>query len=102
MDLAQEQEIDRLAKIIWNYHLLNYKLEKADAIFVLGSYDLRVAAYAAKLFLDGWAPLIIFSGKEGIISNTGQLTSELWGKPEADMFAEIALKAGVPKANIIV
>jgi len=82
---------------------MHQKLEKADAIFVLGSYDLRVASYAAKLFLDGYAPLIIFSGKEGVVSNTGQLTSELWGgKTEAEAFADVAIKAGVPKEKILV
>jgi uncharacterized SAM-binding protein YcdF (DUF218 family) len=96
------EDVDILAKKIWDYHHLNQKLEKADAIFVLGSYDTRVAEYAAILFLEGWAPLIIFSGKEGIIAHTQKLTSELWDKSEADMFAEIAIKAGVPKENILI
>lgn len=94
--------VDALAQKIWDYHHMNQNLEKADAILVLGSYDLRVAVYAAKLFLDGWAPLIIFSGKEGIIAHTGQLTSELWGKPEAEAFADIAIRAGVPRDKILI
>jgi uncharacterized SAM-binding protein YcdF (DUF218 family) len=89
-------EIDRLAKIIWDYLYLGQKLEKADAIFALGSHDLRVPEYAAKLFLDGWAPLLIFSGKEG------RLTSKLWNKSEAEMFADVAMKAGVPAEKIII
>jgi uncharacterized SAM-binding protein YcdF (DUF218 family) len=98
-----ELEIDILAKKIWDYHHMNQKLEKADAILVLGSYDLRIAAYAAKLFLDGYAPLIIFSGKEGIVASTGQLTSQLWGgKSEAEAFADVAMKAGVPKEKILI
>jgi uncharacterized SAM-binding protein YcdF (DUF218 family) len=98
-----EAEVDNLAKKIWDYHHMNQRLEKADAILVLGSYDLRVAAYAAKLFLDGYAPLIIFSGKEGIVANTGQLTSQLWGgKSEAEAFADVAIKAGIPKEKILI
>ncbi len=97
-----QNEIDILAKKIWDYHHMNQKLEKANAIFVLGSYDLRVAEYGAKLLLDGWAPLIIFSGKEGIVANTGQMTSALWGKSEAEAFADVAIKAGVPKDKIII
>jgi uncharacterized SAM-binding protein YcdF (DUF218 family) len=97
-----QNEVDKLAKKIWNYHHMNQELEKADAIFVLGSYDLRVAEYAAKLFLGGWAPLIIFSGKEGIVANTGRMTSELWGKSEAEAFADVAIKAGVPKDKILI
>jgi len=53
---------DKLAKIIWDYHHIGHKLEKADCILVLGSSDIRIAEYGAKLFFDGWAPLIIFSG----------------------------------------
>lgn len=98
-----QEEIDNLAKKLWDYHHMNQSLEKADAILVLGSYDLRVAAYAAKLFLEGYAPLIIFSGKEGIVANTGQLTSQLWGgKSEAEAFTDVAIKAGVPKEKILI
>lgn len=53
-------EVDKLAKIIWNYHHLNHRLEKTDCIFVLGSHDTRVAEYAADLFLKGYAPPISF------------------------------------------
>jgi uncharacterized SAM-binding protein YcdF (DUF218 family) len=98
----QDLEVDHLAKKIWDYHHLHQKLEKADAIFVLCSYDLRVAKYAAQLFLDGWAPLIIFSGKEGRVAHTGTLTSDLWHKSEADMFSEVARNMGVPEEKIII
>jgi uncharacterized SAM-binding protein YcdF (DUF218 family) len=98
-----DKEIDVLAEKIWDYHHMHQKLERADAIFVLGSYDLRVAEYGAKLFLDGWAPLIIFSGNEGVVAHTGQMTSELWGgRPEAEVFAEVAMKMGVPKEKVII
>lgn len=89
-------EVDTLAKIIWDYHHLNHKLEKADCIFVLGSHDTRVAEYAADLFLKGYAPYIIFSG------GFGNLTKDTFSKPEADIFAEIAVKRGVPPENILI
>jgi hypothetical protein len=79
--------IDKQAKIIWDYHHVNHKLEKGDCIFVLGSHDGRVAEYAAKLFLDGYAPYIVFSG------GFGHLTEGVFKKPEADTFAEIAIKS---------
>lgn len=91
-----QKEIDRLAKIIWDYHHLHQELKKSDAILALGSHDLRVAEYASKLFLDGWAPFIIFSGK------SGRLTSRLWDKSEAEIFADVAIKMGVPKEKIII
>lgn len=89
-------QIYELAKKIWDYHHMNMRLEKADAIFVLCSHDTIVAECAAQLFLDGWAPLLIFSGGYGVI------TKNLWNEPEADKFAEIAIKMGVPKGKIIV
>jgi uncharacterized SAM-binding protein YcdF (DUF218 family) len=89
-------EADTSAKIIWDYHHLNHKLEKADCIFVLGSHDMRVAEYAADLFLAGYAPYIIFSG------GLGSLTKDIFKKPEADIFAEIAIKKGVPPEKILI
>ncbi|HEV7684186.1 MAG TPA: YdcF family protein [Pyrinomonadaceae bacterium] len=85
-----------LAEIIWRYHLLNHQLEKADAILVLCSHDKRVAERGAQLFLDGWAPLLIFSG------GLGSITSGLWSKPEADQFAKVAVEMGVPVEKILI
>ena len=93
------KEVDKLAKKIWNYHHLNHRLEKADCIFVLCSHDLRVADYAAKLFLEGYAPLIIFSG--GIAHQEDLLNTD-WEKSEAEMFTEKAIKLGVPRDKIII
>jgi uncharacterized SAM-binding protein YcdF (DUF218 family) len=96
MKPINQKEIDHLARIIWDYHHLNQKLEKADCILVLGSHDTRVAEYGARLFLEGWAPLIVFSG------GLGRLTEGIWTEPEADQFARIAIKMGVPKENILI
>ncbi len=88
--------IDELARRIWDYHHLNHKLEKSDFILALGSNDLRVAEYAADLWLQGYAPLLVFSG------NAGVLTRHRFSKPEAEMFAEIALERGVPEDAILI
>jgi uncharacterized SAM-binding protein YcdF (DUF218 family) len=85
-----------LAEMIWRYHLMNHQLEKADAILVLCSHDKRVAERGAQLFLDGWAPLLIFSG------GLGSITSGLWSEPEADQFAKVAMDLGVPQEKILV
>lgn len=87
--------VDELAKIIWNYMRMGQTLKKADAIFVLGSHDTRVAERAAELYLQGWAPVVIFSG------NQGALTREVFAKPEAEVFADIAEKLGVPRRDMI-
>jgi uncharacterized SAM-binding protein YcdF (DUF218 family) len=81
---------------IWNYHRLNHELLRSDAILVLCSHDTSVAEYAAALFLDRWAPLLIFSG------GLGAITRRLFTEAEADRFAAIAIGLGVPAERIIV
>ncbi len=90
-----DTRIHDLAERVWHYHRLNHQLVKADAILVLGSHDKRVAERGAQLFLDGWAPLLIFSG------GLGGITKELWSEPEADQFARIAMGMGVPKNKLL-
>ena len=85
-----------LAKKIWNYHHVNHALIKADCILTLGSHDTRVAVTAAQLFTEGWAPLLVFSG------GLGRLTEELWTESEADKFARIAIENGVPEEAILI
>ncbi len=85
-----------LAQILWDYHHINNTLEKADCILVLGSHDTRVAERGAELFLGGWAPLLIFSG------GLGRLTQGTWTEPEADKFAAIAIEKGVPPNAIFI
>lgn len=83
---------------IWNYHHINHPLESADALLVLGSHDLRVAEYAAKLFLDGLAPFVVVSGG---IAHTGDLLNTGWELSEAEMFAQVMEKAGVPAHKML-
>ena len=78
---------------------MNQKLGKADCILVLGSHDTRVAERGAQLFLKGWAPTLVFSGG---IAHENDLLATGWGKPEADVFADIAIKIGVPKDRILI
>ena len=85
-----------LVETIWNYHQLHHELAKADAILVLCSHDTAVAERGAQLFLDGWAPLLIFSGGQGSI------TSRFWREPEADLFAAIAVRMSVPRDRILI
>jgi uncharacterized SAM-binding protein YcdF (DUF218 family) len=86
----------QLAAKLWDYHQMHHALEKADCILVLGSHDLRVAERAAQLYLEGWAPMIIFSG------GLGNFTKEMWTETEADQFAAIAISMGVPKEAILI
>ena len=89
-------QILQLAQQLWDYHHMNHQLKKSDCILALGSHDLRVADRAAELYLEGWAPLVIMSG------GLGNLTQDMWTVPEADQFAAIAIKKGVPANAVLV
>jgi uncharacterized SAM-binding protein YcdF (DUF218 family) len=89
-------EVLSLAKKLWDYHHVNHQLTRADCILALGSHDLRVADRAAELYLEGWAPLVIMSG------GLGNFTQDMWTEKEADRFAEVAIRRGVPADAILI
>jgi len=91
-----DAQIQSLAETLWDYHLMKQQVAKADAIMVLCSHDERVAERGAQLFLDGFAPLIIFAGGHGAI------TKRLWQEPEAERFARIAISLNVPRESILI
>ena len=86
---------DELALVLWDYMHLKHELASSDVILVLGSNDLRVAAHAADLYLQGLAPHLVFSG------NVGRLTEGVFKKTEAEAFAEVAMAKGVPASAIL-
>lgn len=89
-------EVDRHAKIIWDYMLMHQSVEKADVIVALCSYNPVVAEYVAELYTQDVAPIILFSGSEG------SLTSGRYEGTEAERFADIVIKSGVPESAILV
>lgn len=90
------ERVLQLAHKLWNYHHMHHTLKKVDCILVLGSHDLRVAHRGAELYLQGYAPLLVFSG------GLGNLTLGMWKEPEADQLARIAVSLGVPPKAILV
>src|SRR3990167_5229916 len=90
------ENVDALAKIIWDYLRLNQKLKKSDCILALGTHDTRIADRAVDLYFQGYAPYVVFSG------GTGRLTQEIFHKPEAEIFADIAFKRSVTKEKIFI
>lgn len=91
-----DARIRALVGTIWGYHRLNHELSKADVLLVLCSHDTAVARRGAELFLQGWAPVLVFSG------GLGSITRRLWHEPEAKRFARIAIAMGVPRDRITV
>ena len=89
-------DVDKNAKIIWNFMQMSMPLRKADAIFVLCSHDVRVAERALDLYTEGFAPWVIVSG------GAGKLTEDMFTKPEAEIFKDVLVNGGVPESKIIV
>jgi uncharacterized SAM-binding protein YcdF (DUF218 family) len=90
------EEVLAEARKLWDYHHLCHVVAPADCILVLGSLDLRVANRGAELYLEGLAPILIFSG------GLGKVTKAMWKDSEADLFARIALDMGVPAEAIFI
>ena len=90
-----EPTTDELARLLWDYMRMGHEAEPCDLILVLGSNDTRVAEHGARLFLQGLAPKILFSGHVGV------LTRHLFAKPEAEVFADIAREMGVPEEAML-
>jgi len=93
-----ENEVDRSAKIIWDYMLLHHELKPCDAVFGLGTSDTEVARRAAQLFLEGYGKFLIFAGDSGEAHGKALV----FDKPEAEVFADIAIEMGVSKDKIII
>ncbi|XP_071780629.2 uncharacterized protein SCO4629-like [Centroberyx gerrardi] len=90
-----DNQSEKRARILWDYLRLHQLLEKSDVIIGLGCHDLRVAERSAALFLEGWAPWLLFTGY------LGKQTAGVWTRREADVFLEVALRMGVPRRNIL-
>jgi uncharacterized SAM-binding protein YcdF (DUF218 family) len=89
------EDVRAWALRVWDYHHVGHALRKADCVIALGSHDTRVAERAAEVVLAGWAPLLVCSGR------LGSLTSGMWTRSEADVFADVAKGLGVPRERIL-
>ena len=83
---------------IWDYMQVGHSVPaSASVIMALGSNDPRVADRAAELYLEGRAPVLLFSG------GVGALTAGLYGGlSEAAYFKGLAVARGVPAEAILV
>src|SRR6185436_21171173 len=91
-----DERVRPFVERIWRYHHMDHELQQSDVIVVLCSHDTIVAERGAQLFLEGWAPLVVFSG------GLGAITKHLWQDPEANRFAAIAIGMGVPPDRILI
>lgn len=81
--------------ILWNYMRLGQHVEPAECIIGFGCINDDIAVHCAKLYLDRYAPKILFTG------GLGRNTLGRWSKSEAERFADIAIAHGVPADAIL-
>lgn len=81
---------------LWDFLCLEHPLRPADAIIGFGSHDRSTAVRAANLYKAGWAPVILFTGY------LGKGTAGVFPRPEAEVYAEIAVREGVPTQAILI
>jgi len=92
-------EARKLAEILWHYQRLHAAIEPADVIIAMGCEDSRVAERAAQLYNDGLAPWIVCTGCSG--DRTKAILQAKGFESEADYFAYIVQKSGVPSERIL-
>ena len=81
-----------------NFIFLEDEPQKADVIFLPGSEEGVLAKTAARLYLEGYAPLIVPSGKYA--KWTGHSMVDQF-ETESDHFAYLLMEEGVPEEAIL-
>ena len=82
-------------QVLWDYLGMHQVPEKADCIVGFGNFNDNIARRAAELYLQGYAPKVLFTG------GLGRNTEGLLPEPEAVRFARTAMECGVPEKDII-
>ena len=82
-------------QVIWDYLCLHRQPQKADIIVGFGNFNTDIARRAAELYLQGYAPKVLFTG------GLGRNTEGLLPEPEAVRFALVAMECGVPEKDIL-
>ena len=94
LDQERAPRVLRLARVLWDWLRVGEEIERADAILVFGSMDMRPGAWGGRLFLEGRAPLLVMTG------GRGRYTQD-WEKTEAEELAAEAIRLGVPRERIL-
>ncbi|HEX2985990.1 MAG TPA: YdcF family protein [Caproiciproducens sp.] len=98
--------ISDIIKDIGNFIFVEDKIEKSDAIMVVGGSHPELGEKAAELWKQHYAPVILISG--GVSIKTGKFPgpkskAEIYNKPyktEYDFFIDVLSKNGVPQSVI--
>ncbi len=90
------QEVDKYAKIIWDYMPMHHKLEKADLILVCGNDDDMTSEHTLELFNKDFAPMILVSGSGSLKNREG------FQENEAQRIVNFLIQNGISSDYIIV
>jgi hypothetical protein len=96
--VSADEESLRCARVIWDYLHVGHQPVPGDVILAFGTNDLRVAEFAADLYHRGFGGMLVCSGG---VAHAGDLLATGWERPEAEMFAEVAVASGVPGDRIL-
>ena len=97
---------DKLIRFYTELIFVSHPPEKADVILVPGSDTEALGQKAAQLWKEGFAPVILVSGKYSIMKNGFTVPPELAQKypeqyeTEADFLEAVMEKNGVPKEAV--
>jgi hypothetical protein len=84
-----------LGRLVWDYLVFLTPMARGEVILAMGCHDTRVAVQAARLWHEGWAPLVVVSG------GRGKVTAD-WDETEARVFARVVREHGVPERALLV
>lgn len=82
-------------KVLWDYMRLDMELRRSDCIVGFGCINDTIPVRCAQLYREGWAPRVLFTG------GLGRNTLGRWTQTEAERFAAIAVREGVPETAIL-
>lgn len=80
---------------ITRYLFIRDEPQKAEVLLIPGSPFPEPAERASRLYLEGYAPMLVPSGSRWIFHRDKS------GQAECDIIAETAIKAGVPASSIL-
>jgi hypothetical protein len=87
-------EARELGRLVWDYLVYVTPMAPSEFLLAMGCHDVRVAVQAARLWHEGWAPLVVASGGNGKVTSA-------WAESEARAFARVMRDHGVPDEAIL-
>ena len=66
-EYVKEEKLQSAQEMISEFIFVKHQVKKADAILIPGNNEGMLAVHAAELYKEGYAPIIIPSGKYSIL-----------------------------------